>query len=88
VADEDWELVGTIWFRLFPRHNAGYGLVDENTPELRMAVPPAYRGKGVGTRLLDEFVSTIRTDGCQSISLSMDERNPVTRLQLEKGFEF
>src|SRR5262249_48531336 len=44
--------IGAAWLRLWDGAERGYGFLDAQTPELSMAVRPAYRGQGVGTRLL------------------------------------
>jgi GNAT superfamily N-acetyltransferase len=48
------EKVGAVWSRLFTRNNKGYGYIDNNTPELSISLLPAYRGKGIGTILLEK----------------------------------
>ena len=39
--------IGAAWLRLLKGDERGYGHVDDETPELGMAVLPAYRGRGV-----------------------------------------
>src|SRR3954464_257680 len=45
-----WEAgpVGAAWYRLFPASAPGFGFVDEQTPELTIAVVPSRRGGGGG----------------------------------------
>src|SRR5688572_26890228 len=52
IAVESGRPIGAAWLRRLTGANRGYGYVDDETPELSIAVRPEYRGRGVGTRLL------------------------------------
>lgn len=67
--------VGAAWFRLFRVASPGYGFVDEQTPELAVAVVPNARGKGVGSALLGSLLDRARVDGYHAVSLSVDRHN-------------
>ena len=45
--------VGAAWYRLFKQAEPGYGFVDEQTPELAIAIVPSRRGRGLGKELLE-----------------------------------
>jgi ribosomal protein S18 acetylase RimI-like enzyme len=87
VALEGMHPVGAAWYRLFPRDAPGYGFVDEETPELTIAVSPARRGKGVGSALLEELLARAREDGYQALSLSVRGDEPARELYERYGFE-
>jgi GNAT superfamily N-acetyltransferase len=53
VAELDGVPVGACWYRVFTADEPGYGFVDEETPELAIAVVPSRRGRGIGEALLD-----------------------------------
>src|SRR5262245_28087473 len=53
------EPVGAAWVRLFSSSDPGYGFVDEQTPELTIAVMPSARGEGVGTTLLLDLSAAV-----------------------------
>jgi GNAT superfamily N-acetyltransferase len=74
--------VGAAWLRWFPASDPGYGFVDENTPELSVAVLAAHRGKGIGSMLLERLL-----EGVPATSLSCDPANPAWRLYLRLGFK-
>jgi ribosomal protein S18 acetylase RimI-like enzyme len=48
--------VGAAWYRLFKDDEPGYGFVDEETPELAIAIVPSRRGRGLGKELLATLV--------------------------------
>lgn len=77
IAIDDGFPVGAAWYRLFRRENPGYGFVDEETPELAIAVVPNRRGRGIGEALLEALVERARADGYSALSLSVERENPV-----------
>ncbi len=77
--------VGAVWLRFLVGENKGYGYVDDDTPELSIAVLPEYRGQGVGTQLLIHLLASAY--GQSSISLSVSVDNPALRLYERFGFE-
>lgn len=78
--------MGAAWLRLFTRDNAGYGYIDDDTPELSIAVLSEFRGQGIGTRLLTELFE--RADSMyDAVSLSVSQDNPALRLYQRFGFE-
>ena len=80
--------VGAAWYRLFSRDRPGYGFVDEQTPELAIAVVPSARGKGIGSALLGALLGRARADGHRAISLAVDRNNAgAIGLYQRHGFE-
>ena len=75
------EPVGAAWVRQLTGDDPGYGYVDDETPELTIAVGPTHRGHGLGTRLLAELCRAV-----PRCSLSVDHRNPARRLYERLGF--
>jgi GNAT superfamily N-acetyltransferase len=73
--------VGAAWLRYFPASCPGYGYVDEKTPELTIALHPAWRGKGIGSLLLERLL-----EGVPAASLSCDPANPARTLYVRLGF--
>lgn len=87
AVDEQGNSTGAVWIRKFTRDTAGYGFVDEQTPELGMALLPEYRGKGLGKFLLNEMEDLARSLELKALSLSVDPRNiPALRLYENKGY--
>lgn len=77
--------VGAAWLRLFSSQDKGYGYVDQDIPELTIAVLPSCRGQGVGKSLLERLLS--EAEGLyRAISLSVSPQNPAQRLYQTLGF--
>jgi ribosomal protein S18 acetylase RimI-like enzyme len=79
--------VGAAWYRLFRESEPGYGFVDEETPELAIAIVPSRRGRGLGKELLDGLIAAAKRDGFRRLSLSVDRDNPAIGLYESFGFE-
>jgi GNAT superfamily N-acetyltransferase len=78
--------VGAAWYRLFTRDHPGFGYVDDETPELAIAVVPSRRGKGTGSMLLDALVDRARAEGHRALSLSVEAASPAVELYERHGF--
>jgi ribosomal protein S18 acetylase RimI-like enzyme len=86
VALDDANPVGAAWYRLFPREEAGFGFVDESTPELTSAVVPSRRGKGFGHELMTGLLEKARRAGYDALSLSVAKTSPAVSLYERYGF--
>jgi ribosomal protein S18 acetylase RimI-like enzyme len=86
VAIDQFQPVGAAWYRLFAEDEPGYGFVDEETPELTIAVVPSRRGKGLGVQLLESLLEQARSEGYGQMSLSVEPDNPALRLYEHHGF--
>jgi ribosomal protein S18 acetylase RimI-like enzyme len=86
IAIEDAWPVGAAWYRLFTANEPGYGFVDEETPELSIAVVPSKRGRGHGFMLLKALMQRAREDGFARLSLSVEPDNPSIALYEKFGF--
>ena len=87
IAIQDFQRVGAAWYRLFSADNPGYGFIDEETPELSIAVVPSKRGTGLGSELLAALMKRARADGYEAISLSVEKDNPAVALYERHGFQ-
>jgi GNAT superfamily N-acetyltransferase len=78
--------VGAAWFRFYEAGEPGFGFVDEQTPELSIAVVPSRRHHGYGSELLSALLERAREAGHGSISLSVERGNPAIGLYEKFGF--
>lgn len=94
IAHETGNRVGAAWLRVFRQSEPGYGFVDENTPELSIAVVPSRRRHGLGQELMDALLAGARAAGHGAVSLSVEadsaavgfyERNGFTHVREQDG---
>ena len=83
VAEVDNALVGAVWVRIMD----DYGHVDDDTPSLSISVKSPYRQKGIGTALMKEMLSLLKSEGFQQVSLSVQKANYASKIYLKLGFE-
>jgi GNAT superfamily N-acetyltransferase len=79
--------IGAAWYRLFQRDEPGFGFVDEQTPEVAIAVVPSRRGRGIGSELLDSLVELAKEQGHRGLSLSVADESPAMHVFAKQGFE-
>jgi len=87
VAVLDGAPIGAAYARLFTVDDHGHGFVDEETPEVAIAVWGGHRGQGVGGLLLDALEVEAQGVGIDRLSLSVDAKNPARRLYLRHAYE-
>jgi GNAT superfamily N-acetyltransferase len=86
VAEHHGRPIGLVWYRRFTEASHGEGFIDEETPELAIAVVDGHRGQGIGRRLLLAAHERARSDGLSRLSLSVDADNPARRLYASVGY--
>jgi len=87
VAEIQGRVIGAAWARVLDGDPQGYGFVDAATPELAVSLLPAYRGRGIGTRLLRSLLGRMAAAGYARTSLSVDKDNPASRLYTRLGYQ-
>jgi len=78
--------IGATWYRLFKEDEGSYGFVDENTPEIGMAITKEYRSQGIGRKLLRTLILEAQHERFESLSLSVEPSNFALRLYQSEGF--
>ena len=79
--------IGAVWARTLSAKDAGYGFVDDTTPELTLAVIPDARKRHVGRTLLVALIQEAKRRRLTQLSLSVEDGNFAARRLYEKlGF--
>ena len=87
IAIEDGHRMGAAWYRLFRPAAPGYAFIDEQTPEVTVAVVPGRRGEGIGKELLHSLVERAQADGHPALSASVQKNHPEVKTFEREGFE-
>ena len=69
LAEMDHDIVGAVWIRIMN----DYGHIDDQTPSLAISVEKEYRGLGMGTKLMETMLVSVKHHGYQSVSLSVQK---------------
>lgn len=78
-------LIGACWMRLLPG-GAGLGYIDDDTPQLGIALFPAFQHRGYGEPLMRAALEAARAHGYRRVSLTVHPRNPAASLYRRCGF--
>ena len=83
VAEIEGKIVGAVWVRIMN----DYGHIDEETPSLAISLYKEYRGQGIGTNMMKEMLSLLKTHGYKRVSLSVQKANYAAEMYRKIGFE-
>ena len=64
-----------------------YGHIDEETLSLAISLYKEYRGQGIGTKMMKEMLSLLKTHGYKRVSLSVQKANYAAEMYRKIGFE-
>ena len=64
-----------------------YGHVDDETPSFAISLYKEYRGKGIGTRLMEEMLDVLWNQGYKRASLSVQKANYAVKMYQKTGFK-
>ena len=83
VTEVDGKIVGAVWARIMN----DYGHIDDKTPSLAISLYKEYRGFGIGTAMMKEILTLLKSHGYSRVSLSVQKANYATKMYLKIGFE-
>lgn len=83
VAEVDDMIVGAVWVRIMN----DYGHIDDETPSLAISLYKEYRGFGIGTAMMKEILTLLKSHGYSRVSLSVQKANYAAKLYQKVGFE-
>lgn len=83
VAEIDGKIVGAVWVRIMN----DYGHIDDETPSLSISLYKEYRGFGIGTTMIKEILTLLKSHGYSQVSLSVQKANYAAKMYLKTGFE-
>jgi ribosomal protein S18 acetylase RimI-like enzyme len=88
VCEYDGVIVGAAWSRILDEPgNKGFGNIGDGIPELAISVLPEYRGRGIGSKLLECLHLELGAEGYDEISLSVQKENPAYYLYVRSGYQ-
>ena len=64
-----------------------YGHVDDYTPSFAISLYKEYRGRGIGSRLMEEMLKLLRSQGYERASLAVQKANYAVKIYEKLGFE-
>lgn len=83
MAEVDSEIVGAVWVRIMN----DYGHIDDETPSLAISLYKKYRDFGIGTAMMKEILTLLKSHGYSRVSLSVQKANYAAKMYLKIGFE-
>ena len=83
VAEADGKVVGAVWTRIMD----DYGHVDDETPSFAISLYKDYRGKGIGTEMMHQMLSLLKTQGYEKASLAVQKANYAVKMYEKVGFK-
>lgn len=82
-AEVDKKIIGAVWVRKI----AGFGNIDDETPEFAISLFKKYRRFGIGTAMMKQMIQLLKNEGYQKTSLSVQKDNYALRMYLNVGFQ-
>ena len=75
IIQKDGEDIGAAWLRVGTAEEHCSGFVQEDVPEIALALSPGHPGGGLGTILMERAMLLAKNSGAPGISLAVDFGN-------------
>lgn len=82
VTDDDGKVTGAVWTRIMN----DYGHVDDETPSFAISLYKEYRGRGIGTQMMNAMLALLKEKGYKQASLAVQKANYAVRMYEKVGF--
>ncbi len=82
VAEVGNKIVGAVWVRCI----RAFGHISESVPEFAISVYPQYRGKNIGTKLMETMLEHLKSRGYALTSLAVQKDNYAVKMYKKVGF--
>ena len=82
VADDGGKVIGAVWTGIMN----DYGHIDDDTPSFAISLYKEYRGRGIGTRMMNEMLALLKEKGYKQASLAVQKANYAVRMYEKVGF--
>ena len=83
TAEVGGKIVGAVWVRIMN----DYGHIDDKTPSLAISLYKEYRSFGIGTAMMKEILTLLKSHGYSRVSLSVQKANYAAKMYLKIGFK-
>lgn len=83
VAVYENRIIGACWTRIMD----DYGHIDNTTPSFAISLYEDYRGKGIGTELMEKMLELLKQKGYKQASLAVQKENYAVKMYKKVGFE-
>lgn len=83
IAELNKRIIGACWTRIMN----DYGHIDNNTPSFAISLYEEYRGKGIGTQLMETMLKLLKDKGYKKTSLAVQKDNYAVEMYRKVGFK-
>jgi len=83
IASVDGQPAGMVWTRIMN----DYGHIDDATPSFAISLHRRYRGRGIGTVMMECMLDILRRKGYERASLAVQKANYAVGMYKKVGFE-